>query len=249
MPKGKDEKKESQPKPIHSSHRARMQERVRKTGLESMAEHEVLEYLLFFSIPRQDTNPLAHRLIEHFGGFCKVMEADEAELLKVEGIGPASARLLVTMREVCGYYTRHKDRRIRKPLNNPANCTEYVTPLFFGKTMECFYMIALDEDYIPLRDVLIGEGLPNQVSFDTRKLAREAVASGCSSVLLTHNHPNSPALLSNADFASTCSVIRALGPIGIDVVDHVIIGSDGSYSMQQSGRLPYYDNLNGTICY
>ena len=79
---------------IHEEHRARMQERVARDGLTSLAAHEVLEYLLYFSIPRRDTNPLAHRLIQHFGGFCQVLDASEEELMQVQGIGPASARLL-----------------------------------------------------------------------------------------------------------------------------------------------------------
>ena len=75
------------PKPLHEAHRARMQERVKRDGLESLAEHEALEYLLFFAIPRQNTNPLAHRLIQHFGSYCNVLDASEEELCKVEGVG------------------------------------------------------------------------------------------------------------------------------------------------------------------
>ena len=69
---------------IHEEHRARMQERVARDGLTSLAAHEVLEYLLYFSIPRRDTNPLAHRLIQHFGGFCQVLDASEEELMQVQ---------------------------------------------------------------------------------------------------------------------------------------------------------------------
>ena len=70
---------------LHAKHRARMQERVERDGLDSLAEHEALEYLLFLSIPRADTNALAHRLIQHFGDFCKVLEAEPEELMQVEG--------------------------------------------------------------------------------------------------------------------------------------------------------------------
>lgn len=77
-------------RPIHENHRARMQERVAHNGMESLAEHEVLEYMLYLAIPRQDTNPLAHRLIDHFGSFCRVMEATPQELMQVKGVGPRS---------------------------------------------------------------------------------------------------------------------------------------------------------------
>ena len=69
---------------LHENHRARMQARVERDGLESLAEHEALEYLLYLSIPRMDTNELAHRLIEHFGDFCKVMEAEPEELAQAQ---------------------------------------------------------------------------------------------------------------------------------------------------------------------
>ncbi len=72
---------------LHANHRARMQERVDRDGLDSLAEHEALEYLLLLSIPRADTNALAHRLIQHFGDFCK-LEAEPRELMQVEGVGP-----------------------------------------------------------------------------------------------------------------------------------------------------------------
>ena len=87
---------------IHADHRSRMQKRVEREGLTSLAAHEVLEYLLFFAIPRKDTNALAHRLIQHFGGFCEVLEASEEQLMEVDGIGPASARLIHSFREICG---------------------------------------------------------------------------------------------------------------------------------------------------
>ena len=73
---------------LHANHRARMQERVDRDGLDSLAEHEALEYLLFCLSRGQNTNELAHRLINHFGDFCKVMEAEPDELMQVEGSAP-----------------------------------------------------------------------------------------------------------------------------------------------------------------
>lgn len=86
---------------IHEEHRARMQERVARDGLTSLAAHEVLEYLLYFSIPRRDTNPLAHRLIQHFGGFCQVLDASEEELMQVQGIGPRQRKTAAFLPGCC----------------------------------------------------------------------------------------------------------------------------------------------------
>ena len=83
---------------LHANHRQRMRRRFEQQGgFSGFAEHEVLEYILYLALPRVDTNPLAHRLIDRFGGLCQVLEASEADILTVEGAGPAVARLLTTM--------------------------------------------------------------------------------------------------------------------------------------------------------
>ena len=85
---------------LHAKHRARMQERVERDGLDSLAEHEALEYLLYITNARRDTNGIAHALLERFGSFAGVLEASEEELCRVPGVGPASARMLHLLPEV-----------------------------------------------------------------------------------------------------------------------------------------------------
>lgn len=224
------EKKE---KPIHADHRSRMQERVRREGLSALAAHEVLEYLLFFSIPRKDTNALAHRLIQHFGSFCNVLDASEEELLKVEGIGPASARLIASIRKFDQYYLLQQRRGCAHPLNSEAARIEYVRPLFYSEHNEICYLIAMNDQYMPLRDIRVAEGVPNHVSLNTRKMAREAVACGCTCAFLAHNHPTGLAMPSSADVYSTRLVASALQPLGIHLVDHIIVAPSDAASMMK----------------
>lgn len=239
---------QKKPKPLHADHRARMQERVRRHGLESLAEHEVLEYLLFFAIPRKDTNALAHRLIQHFGDFCKVLEANEDQLCEVEGIGPASARLICLILETARYYNIKK-RRPRPCLKNTGKAVEYLQPLFYGQQNELFYVIAMDEDMYPLRDLRVEEGLHNQVTVDYQKTVRMVVKTGCTRVILAHNHPTGLALASKGDMLSTMMLVKALGSVGIDVEDHIIICKEEYYSMREHGNFPRYDRAtNGIRC-
>lgn len=224
------EKKE---KPIHADHRSRMQEWVRREGLSNLAAHEVLEYLLFFSIPRKDTNALAHRLIQQFGSFCNVLDASEEELLKVEGIGPASARLIASIRKFDQYYLLQQRRGKLHPLNKEAARIEYVRPLFYGEHNEICYLIAMNDQYMPLRDIRVSEGVPNHVSINTRKMAREAVASGCTCAFLAHNHPSGLAVPSNADVYATRLAAEALQPLGIHLVDHIIVAPTDAASMMK----------------
>ena len=154
-------------RPIHENHRARMQERVAHNGMESLAEHEVLEYMLYLAIPRQDTNPLAHRLIDHFGSFCRVMEATPQELMQVKGVGPRSAQLISDIMEFGRYYAVKK-RKKQATLDTTANAIEYIKPLFLGLQNEVLYIILMDDSCHPLYDLKAAEGVPNHVSIDTR---------------------------------------------------------------------------------
>lgn len=230
-----------QPKkhPLHENHRARMQARVDRDGLESLAEHEALEYLLFLAIPRKDTNELAHRLIQHFGDFCKVMEADQDELMRVEGIGPKSARVIATVMAFGRYY-QLKKRKDRVALNHTKAAVEYVRPLFLGSQNELLYLILLDDQCRPVRDLRIAEGVPNRVHIDTRKLLRDVARTDATCGLLAHNHPTGLALPSEADLIATLGVMQTLAPLGVSIIDHIIIAGEEFCSMRERGCLPEY---------
>lgn len=222
---------------LHENHRARMQERVARYGMESLAEHEVLEYLLYLSIPRQDTNPLAHRLIDHFGSFCRVMEATPQELMQVKGIGPRSAQLISDIMEFGRYYAVKKRKKLAM-LDTTANAVEYVKPLFLGLQNEVLYVILMDNASHPLFDLKAAEGVPNHVSIDTRKLLRDVLRSNATSAILAHNHPTGPALPSKADQMTTLQIMQLLAPAGVSILDHIIVAGDNACSMADRGRLP-----------
>lgn len=232
-PENADKKKE---KPVHADHRARMQQRVRREGLCSLAAHEVLEYLLFFSIPRQDTNALAHRLIEHFGSYCSVLDASEEELLKVKGVGPASARLLASVRKFEQFYQLQLRRSHARPLRTEADRIEYVSPLFLAEREEKCYLITMNDQCYPLREVLVSQGIPNYTGINSRKLAREAVAGDSTCAFLAHNHPSGVALPSRNDLLATAQVERLLDALGVHLVDHILVAPDGAASMMRQFR-------------
>ena len=211
---------------LHANHRARMQERVDRDGLDSLAEHEALEYLLFLSIPRADTNELAHRLINHFGDFCKVMEAEPDELMQVEGVGPKSARLIATVMAFGRYY-QLKKRKTRQALDKAEAAIEYVKPLFRGVQNEQLYLILLDDACRPVQDLRIAEGVPNRVTVDTRKLLRAVARTNSTCGILAHNHPTGLAIPSEADRLTTYRIMEVTGQLGFTIMDHIIIAGGG----------------------
>lgn len=232
--------------PVHENHRARMQARVERDGLESLAEHEALEYLLFLAIPRKDTNELAHRLIEHFGDFCKVMEAEPSELMRVKGIGPKSARVISTVMAYSRYYSLKK-RKHRVALACTDAAVEYVKPLFLGCQNELLYLILLDDKCRPVRDLRIAEGVPNRVHIDTRKLLRDVARTDATCGLLAHNHPTGLPLPSEADMIATMGIMQALEPLGVTVIDHLIVAGEEFCSMRERGCLPEYRGGNDIL--
>ena len=225
---------------VHENHRARMQQRVQTYGLESLADHELLEYLLFFVIPRRDTNPLAHRLIDHFGGLHQVLDASYDHLLEVEGIGPASARLLSTYLPVNRCYLR--SRAQRAGLETLEKQAEYLLPLFHGQNMEIVYELLLDDRFRLLRAVRLAEGVSNSVQLDTKKAVAEALRSGATTVVLAHNHPGGYEVPSADDAVITGKLMQQLDVVGIALLDHIIVAQDRYLSMRATGRLPRLRN-------
>ena len=222
---------------LHEEHRARMRERVERDGLESLAEHEALEYLLYLAIPRRDTNELAHRLIQYFGSFCKVMEASPQELVQVKGVGPRSAQVICDVMAFSRYYALKK-RNPCPTLDTTENAIQYVKPLFAGLQNEVLYLILMDDTCHPLCDLRVAEGVPNRVSFDSRKLVRDTARTSATCSILAHNHPTGLALPSHADMITTLQVMQLLSTVGVSVLDHIIIAGDNACSMADRGSLP-----------
>ena len=231
---------------LHENHRARMKARVERDGLESLAEHEALEYLLFLSIPRQDTNELAHRLIEHFGDFCKVMEAEPEELAQVPGIRPKSAWLNSTIMAYSRYYSLKK-RVKRQPLDKAEAAIDYVKPLFHGIQNEQLYLILLDDACRPMQDLRIAEGVPNRVTVDTRKLLRTIARTNSTCGILAHNHPTGLAVPSEADRLTTYRIMELTSQLGFTIMDHIIVAGEDACSMLNRGSLPEFRAGGGIL--
>ena len=221
---------------LHQDHRARMHQRVKNSGMDDFADHEVLEYLLYFAIPRRDTNPIAHRLLKKFGSFARVLEASEEELCQVEGIGPNSARLLRAVLLVDRHYQNSRRRKVRQ-LASCSDVVDYCVPLFHGVNHEVVYMIGVDDGLKVLQTVKLAEGVVNQVHIPIRKVVQTALSMGATGVILTHNHP-AGALPSHEDMLTTRSILDALKMVDVQLIDHVIVADGEGTSMLDNHRMP-----------
>ena len=131
---------------MHEDHRKRVKERFLKDGIENMPDHEVLELLLFFSIPRKDTNALAHELIEHFGSLNCVLEASAEDLMQVNGIGETSATLITLAFQLTKKYLKNASDKKLKKYDGPESAKELLMSQYLGAREEMVYMLSLDFD-------------------------------------------------------------------------------------------------------
>lgn len=219
---------------IHKGHRERLKQRFLEEGLDNFTEIQVLELLLFYAIPRSDTNPIAHSLLDHFGSLAQVLEADVEELKKVPGIKDHAATLLALVIDLCRYYQVNCAQEI-EILTTLEDCGKYLVPRFFGRTRETVFLLCLDAKCKVLCCKEIGEGSVNAASISVRKVVETALVANATTVVLAHNHPSGIAVPSNEDIQTTQRIAAALHAVEIHLADHVVV-ADGDYvSMVQSG--------------
>ena len=217
----------------HDGHRERLRDRFIKEGLDHFTQEQVLELLLFYSIPRQDTNEIAHDLVDYFGSLHQVLEAPVQELQKVEGIGERSAVLLRLIAEISRYY--QVNRAINeKILNSIEACGRYLVPRFVGRRNETVFLLCLDAKCKMLCCREISEGTVNAAGVSVRKVVETALAVNASSVVLAHNHPSGMALPSSEDVITTRRIAAALRAVDVILVDHLVISDDDYVSLRQS---------------
>ena len=220
--------------PIHGGHRDRLKKRFLQQGLDGFTDIQALELLLFYSIPRQDTNPVAHKLLDHFGSLSQVLEAPAGELMKVGGIGEHSAVLLNLINEMSRFYLVDKAQRERV-LPTIEDCARYLQPYFYGRRTETVFLLCLDAKCKALCCKEVGQGSVNSAGISVRKIVETALREGATSVVLAHNHPSGIAISSGEDIQTTCRVAAALSSVEIQLVDHIVVAEDDYVSMVQSG--------------
>lgn len=222
---------------IHNGHRQRLKNRFLEEGLEHFDEHQVLELLLFYCIPRQDTNPIAHALLEHFGSLTQVMEASPSELQKVKGMGEASAAFLSLLNSFCRYYQINRASS-GVILNTLEECGRHLMPFFYGRRNETVYLLCLDAKCKVLSCKEVGEGSVNSAAVPIRRIVEMALGANATSAILAHNHPSGIAVPSTEDQLTTKQLAVALAAVDITLVDHMVIADEEFVSMRQSG---WYD--------
>lgn len=211
---------------MHEHHRKRMKERFLRDGIENFEPHNVLELLLFYSIPQKDTNEIAHRLINRFGSLSAVFEAPFSELVKVDGIKEHSATLIKLIPELAQRYASESCSLTGKLLPTMDDVGKYFKAKYIGETQEIVYLLLMDNKYKVLECVKIFEGSVNSSAITMRKLVEAAISAKASFAVLAHNHPGGLPIPSADDIFTTNEIHRAFTLIGINFLGHFIVAGD-----------------------
>ena len=220
---------------IHDGHREKMRRRFQETGLEGFADHEALELLLYYAIPRRDTNELAHRLLTHYGSLSALLQAPIEDLRRVEGVGESAAVLLKLVPAFV--YKAQRSAGQETVLNSTEKAGRYLLSCFAGERNEVIYQLCLDRKGKLLARKRLSEGGSAAAELNIRRLVENALLSSASAVILSHNHPSGIALPSREDYATTQQAQDALRTIGVELLDHIIVAEDDYVSLADSGIL------------
>ena len=218
---------------IHDGHRQRLKDRFLREGLDGFTDIQVLELLLFYVVPRKDTNPIAHDLLDRFGSLARVLDAPVIRLTEVSGISENGATFLKLVREIERRYALSQGEEII--LNTIEDCCEYLTRFFKSKRNETVFLLSLDAKLKLLSCREVGEGSVNYASVPIRRCVEMALEDGATSVILAHNHPSGLAVPSGDDIVTTRRLAMALSAVEIQLVDHIVVADDDYVSMVQSG--------------
>ncbi|MDR1158912.1 MAG: DNA repair protein RadC [Oscillospiraceae bacterium] len=220
----------------HAGHRERLRGRFLSEGLDGFDEHNVLELLLFYAVPRGDVNPLAHRLIDAFGSLAGVLDAPVEALCRVEGMGVRTAALLSMMPALFRRY-QISGRADGVCLDTAEKAGAYLLPRFVGRRNECVYLLCLDAKGKPVCCRQLFEGSVNAAQVGARRVVETALSVNAAGVILAHNHLSGIALPSPEDEETTRRLQGALDAVGIPLIDHIIVADEDYVSLAQSGLL------------
>ncbi|MCL1788884.1 MAG: DNA repair protein RadC [Oscillospiraceae bacterium] len=226
-------------KHLHHGHRERKREQFLKSGIEHLPDHEPLEFLLYYAIPRGDTNLIAHLLVKKFGSLAGVMNADYNELMKVEGIGKNAATLICFARMFSKLYVKKQAQEELETLHSSDHLKEFCAALFIGAVEEEFHCLYLTDDLKLIGHEKICSGKLGEVNIPFRKISHSILNKNCSRLVIAHNHPAGSCIPSRVDVDSTKSIRKIYMSMEVELVDHVVVGRDGVTSMRETGFMEF----------
>lgn len=219
------------PLPDHFGHRERLRDRFKQGGADALPDYELLELVLFRSIPRADTKPLAKALIARFGSFAEVIGAEAERLMEVKGVGEAVAQDLKLIQAASLRLARGEVLN-RPLLSSWKAIVEYCRAAMAFETREQFRILFVDKKNQLIKDEVQQQGTVDHTPVYTREVIKRALELSATAIILVHNHPSGDPTPSLADIEMTKKIIQAGDKLGVLVHDHIIIGKKDHVSFR-----------------
>ncbi|MBS7259424.1 MAG: JAB domain-containing protein [Eubacteriales bacterium] len=212
----------------HEGHRQRLKQTFLNGGVNSMHEHQLLELLLFYALPRKDVNQIAHSLIDRFGSLHGVIHADPNDLMR-EGLSENTAVLL----RLAGVIAPYSERTLlkRTQFNNLDSVIDFSYRLIGHCREERICIISLSKAFCLLHYDIYECGSTSRISLPMRTVVESALRHGAVNVVIAHNHPSGQYLPSDEDITATGELRRLLGNLDIVLSEHIIVGYPCCYAM------------------
>lgn len=220
----------------HTSHRERLRNRFVRQGLTDFEPHQILELVLFYAIPRKDTNPIAHRLLKRFGTLADVFNAPITELVKIEGIGENAAVFLKMQHDLLLKY-EESFHQPRLSLSSHKASVKFVEDRLRYLNHEEFHVVCLDCSLKLIKHLPMFKGSINSASVNLRELTSAILQIDTSAVIVAHNHPTGVAMPSQEDLELTEVLMTSLKYQDIELLDHIIVAGSSHYSFYSDGMI------------
>ncbi len=223
-------------KPHYLGHRQRLRERFLKGGPEALADHELLELVLFLARPRSDVKPLAKRLLKHFGNFAGVISAQPEALKEIPGLGESGVAALKSVQAAAQRLAR--EEMAESPvIGSWDKLLDYCRAIMAREQVEQFRLLFLDRKNRLIADELQQTGTVDHAPVYPREVVKRALALGASAIIMVHNHPSGDPTPSQGDIEMTREVAGACEKLGIALHDHIIIARCGHASLKSMGLI------------
>jgi len=217
--------------PHYHGHRDRLRARFVETGGDVLPDYELLELVLFRSIPRRDVKPMAKELVRRFGSFAEVLAASPARLMEVDGI----KENVVTDLKIVEAAARRlaKGAVAKRPvLSSWSAVLDYCRTAMAFMDREQFRLLFLDKRNALIADEVQQSGTVDHTPVYPREVVKRALELSASALILVHNHPSGDPTPSSADVSMTREIMDVARPLGITVHDHIIVGREGHASLK-----------------
>ncbi len=217
-----------------------LRKKIESSGVQSMTDSELLDFLLSCSGASEKT---ADRLISSLGSLSSVADASTELLMKMYGLDISQTVLLKLIPAICR--EKSASRKSELLINSADKAKKYFSSLCAGLRTECFSAASLTEGLWVSDSYTVSSGTSSEISADCSNIIRFAVNSKKKFIIIAHNHPDSPAEPSQSDIAATEKIIAALRHLGIDVIDHIIIGRNSAVSLRETFPQISFSNAAG----